>query len=120
MRLLVAVALAIALLTSCGKDRKNADLRVAFSETGASETRRFTLRCDSFTGSTICRQADARASVLFPPEGVACPLPTGIWVVQVEGTWAGRGVNAIFSPCFEGGAEAVEEWMRLFSFETPP
>jgi hypothetical protein len=120
MRLLAAVALAIALIPSCGRDRESADLRIRFSKTGASEIWRFTLTCDWFRQPTACREASARASVLFPPEGVACPLPTGVWIAHVNGTWAGRNVNAEFSPCFDGGTEAVEEWMRLFSFQPPP
>src|SRR4051794_1520517 len=102
MRLLAAVALAISLVPSCGKDdRENADLRITFFKTGSSESRDFRLTCNSFGQPATCRSAGERASVLFPPEGLACPLPVDIWIVQVRGTWAGRDVNARFSPCFD-------------------
>jgi hypothetical protein len=120
MRLLAVVALAIGLIPSCENDREAANLRVTFSKTASSETRRFVLHCDSFDRPPICGEAHAREALLFPDEGLACPLPASVWVAYVRGTWKGRSVSAEYSPCYDGGSEAVTEWMRLWSFEPPP
>jgi hypothetical protein len=122
MRFLAAVVLAVSLLQSCkgNGEQTGGTLRVTFSQAGDSETaHRFFLGCEPLKGPT-CEEAKLKEALLLPETaGLACPLPTGAWVVQVRGTWNGRRVHVTYLPCDKASDQAIEEWMRLWDFSPP-
>jgi hypothetical protein len=95
-------------------------LRVTFSQGGEPDTqRRFFLGCEPLKGPT-CEEAKVKEALLLPETpGLACPLPAHTWVVQVRGTWNGRRVHVTYLPCDKTSSQAIEEWMRLWSFSPP-
>jgi hypothetical protein len=82
---------------------------------------RFSLRCDRDTRSPTlaaraCQALAQREETLLPASGPVCPLPTGVFVLTVEGTIGGNEVDRFYPPCSRPQRTAIAAWMSLLRF----
>jgi hypothetical protein len=98
-------------------------LELTFSPSaGNGLVARFSLRCDRVNAgflafaARICKSLAQREDVLLPPSMTVCPLPTGVFILTVKGTLAGKGIDRLYAPCSSGERMVIATWMRLLEF----
>jgi hypothetical protein len=82
---------------------------------------RFSLRCDRDArllalASSSCQALAQREETFLPPSGLVCPLPTGAFVLTVEGTIGGNHVDRFYPPCSQPERTAIAAWISLLRF----
>jgi hypothetical protein len=82
---------------------------------------RFSLRCDRDArllalAARACQALAQREETFLPPSGLVCPLPTGMFVLTVEGTIGGDHVHRFYPPCSRPERTAIAAWMSLLRF----
>jgi hypothetical protein len=82
---------------------------------------RFSLRCDRDARSLpiaarACQELAQREETFLPPSGLVCPLPTGVFVLTVEGTIGGNHVERFYAPCSRPDRTVIATWMSLLQF----
>ena len=82
---------------------------------------RFSLRCDRDArllalGARACQALAQREETFLPASGLVCPLPTGVFVLTVEGTIGGNHVDRFYPPCSGPERTAIAAWMSLLRF----
>jgi hypothetical protein len=86
---------------------------------------RFSLRCDREArflalAKRICESLAQREALLLPPSMLACPLPTGVFILTVKGTIGGKDVDRLYAPCSQAERTAIATWMSLLQFTPGP
>jgi hypothetical protein len=82
---------------------------------------RFSLRCDREArllalAARACQALAQREETYLPASGLVCPLPTGAFVLTVEGTIGGNHVDRFYPPCSRAERTAIAAWMSLLRF----
>ncbi len=82
---------------------------------------RFSLRCDRDARvlplvARACQALAQREETFLPPSGLVCPLPTGVFVLTVEGTIGGNHVDRFYPPCSRAERTAIAAWMSVLRF----
>jgi hypothetical protein len=100
-----------------------AALELTFSPSaGNGLVARFSLRCDRVNAgflalaARICESLAQREDVLLPPSMTVCPLPTGVLILTVKGTLAGKGIDRLYAPCSSAERTVIATLMRLLEF----
>jgi hypothetical protein len=101
-------------------------LDLAFSPSaGTGLVARFSLRCDRDArflalAKRVCESLAQREGLLLPPSMLACPLPTGVFILTVKGTIGGKDVDRLYAPCSQAERTAIATWMSLLEFTPGP
>jgi hypothetical protein len=91
------------------------------SSAGNGLVARFSLRCDPEArllalAARACQALAQRQETFLPASGLVCPLPTGVFVLTVEGAIAGNHVDRFYPPCSRPERTAIAAWMSLLRF----